>query len=82
MNESELMLKLRNLKVIFPSGQGIIKAVEGINLDIEKGKCVALVGESGCGKCVTSLAIMRLLNSPPAIVKVDELKLDQEELKD
>jgi len=82
MNESELMLKLRNLKVIFPSGQGIIKAVEGINLDIEKGKCVALVGESGCGKSVTSLAIMRLLNSPPAIVKVDELKLDQEELKD
>lgn len=82
MNEAELMLKLRNLKVIFPSAQGIIKAVEGIDLDIEKGKCVALVGESGCGKSVTSLAIMRLLNSPPAVVKVDELKLDQEELKD
>jgi oligopeptide/dipeptide ABC transporter ATP-binding protein len=82
MNDQELMLKLRNLKVIFPSDQGIIKAVEGIDLDIERGKCVALVGESGCGKSVTSLAIMRLLNSPPAVVKVDEQKLDNEELKD
>ena len=76
------MLKLRNLKVVFPAGEGVIRAVEGIDLDIAKGECVALVGESGCGKSVTSLAIMKLLNSPPALVRVDELKLDDEELKD
>ena len=78
----ELMLKLRNLKVIFPNAMGIVKAVEGIDLDIHKGECVALVGESGCGKSVTSLAIMKLLNSPPALMQVDELCVDGIELKD
>lgn len=81
MND-ELMLKLRNLKVIFPNQAGIVKAVEGIDLDVHKGECVALVGESGCGKSVTSLAIMKLLNSPPALVSVDELVVDGEELND
>jgi len=78
----ELMLKLRNLKVIFPNAMGVVKAVEGIDLDIRKGECVALVGESGCGKSVTSLAIMKLLNSPPALMQVDELCVDGIELKD
>ncbi len=80
--EADLMLKLRNLKVIFPNAHGIVKAVEGIDMDIGKGECVALVGESGCGKSVTSLAIMKLLASPPAMMQVDELKVDGEELKD
>ena len=78
----ELMLKLRNLKVIFPSEMGVVRAVEGIDLDIHKGECVALVGESGCGKSVTSLAIMKLLNTPPALIQVDEQKIDGIELKD
>lgn len=78
----ELMLKLRNLKVIFPNAMGVVKAVEGIDLDIKKGECLALVGESGCGKSVTSLAIMKLLNSPPALMQVDELCVDGIELKD
>ena len=78
----ELMLKLRNLKVIFPNEMGVVRAVEGIDLDIHKGECVALVGESGCGKSVTSLAVMKLLNTPPALVQVDELKIDGIELKD
>lgn len=78
----ELMLKLRNLKVIFPNEMGVVRAVEGIDLDIHKGECVALVGESGCGKSVTSLAIMKLLSTPPALIQVDELKIDGIELKD
>ena len=78
----ELMLKLRNLKVIFPNEMGVVRAVEGIDLDIRKGECVALVGESGCGKSVTSLAVMKLLNTPPALIRVDELKVDGIELKD
>ena len=75
---SEPLLKLRDLKVIFPAEQGIVKAVEGIDIDIREGECVALVGESGCGKSVTSLSIMRLLNTPPAIIQVDEITLDNE----
>ena len=78
----ELMLKLRNLKVIFPNEMGVVRAVEGIDLDIHQGECVALVGESGCGKSVTSLAIMKLLSTPPALIQVDELKVDGIELKD
>lgn len=79
---SDSLLKLRNLKVIFPNAKGIVRAVEGINLDIDKGECVALVGESGCGKSVTSLSIMRLLNSPPAVTQVEEITLDGENIKD
>jgi oligopeptide/dipeptide ABC transporter ATP-binding protein len=78
MNEN--LLKLRNLKVIFPADQGIVRAVEGIDMDIKKGECVALVGESGCGKSVTSLAIMRLLNTPPAIIDVESINLNGEEI--
>jgi oligopeptide/dipeptide ABC transporter ATP-binding protein len=76
----ENLLKLRNLKVIFPADQGIVRAVEGIDMDINKGECVALVGESGCGKSVTSLAIMRLLNTPPAIIDVESINLNGEEI--
>ncbi len=82
MQEKQNVLKLRNLKVIFPNEAGVIRAVEGVSLDIKEGECVALVGESGCGKSMTSLSIMKLLNSPPALISVDELKLEGEELKD
>ena len=76
------MLKLRNLKVIFPNEMGVVRAVEGIDLDIHKGECVALVGESGCGKSVTSLAIMKLLSSPPALIQVAAPCVDGILLKD
>lgn len=55
---------------------GLLRAVEGIDLQVEKGKCVAIVGESGCGKSVTSLAIMKLLNQEEAVVRVDKMELD------
>jgi oligopeptide/dipeptide ABC transporter ATP-binding protein len=74
------VLKVTGLKVIFPATGGLIKAVEGIDIEVEKGKCVALVGESGCGKSVTSLAIMRLLKTPPALVKIDEISFDGQNL--
>lgn len=64
-------LEIENLKVAFPTPRGIIRAVEGISLHIDKGECLALVGESGCGKSVTSLAAMKLLDDT-AIVKADK----------
>lgn len=70
------LLRVRGLKVIFPAAGGLIKAVEGIDLDIERGKCAALVGESGCGKSVTSLAIMGLLKTPPALINADEITFE------
>lgn len=73
------VLNIKNLKVVFPNQMGIIRAVEGIDIRIEKGKCVALVGESGCGKSVTSLAAMKLLSSS-AMMRVDEMTLCGEDI--
>ncbi|MEW5825533.1 MAG: ABC transporter ATP-binding protein [Candidatus Bipolaricaulota bacterium] len=79
---TEAMLNLRNLKVAFPCPAGMIRAVEGIDLSVKRGECVALVGESGCGKSVTALAVMRLLRTPPSISRVDKLELDGVDLTD
>lgn len=75
-------LEVKNLKVIFPTEAGIVRAVEGIDIEIEQGQCVAIVGESGCGKSVTSLAVMKLLSTPPAIMRADTLKLDGTDIRD
>lgn len=66
------LLDVKNLKIMFASNAGFIKAVEGIDFEINSGECVAIVGESGCGKSVTALSIMRLLKSPPALIKADK----------
>ncbi len=68
---SETVLEIRNLKAAFPTAHGLIRAVEGVDLSVETGECLALVGESGCGKSVTSLAAMRLLDTSSAIVCTD-----------
>ena len=73
---NEKILDIKNLKVVFPTEMGLLRAVEGIDLAVEKGKCVAIVGESGCGKSVTSLAAMKLLNPTEAIVRTDKMELD------
>ena len=77
MNE---LLNVRNLKVIFPTERGIVRAVEGVDLSVRAGECIAIVGESGCGKSVTSLAMMKLLSSPPALMQADEMTFDGKDL--
>lgn len=75
------ILKLRNLKVVFPTGYGLIRAVESVDLDIYDRECVALVGESGCGKSVTSQSVMRLIESPPALTRVDAIEFNGRDIK-
>ena len=77
---SDTVLEVRNLKVAFPAPGGVIRAVEGIDLTTQKGECVALVGESGCGKSVTALSIMKLLRTPPSVSRIDKLELDDRDL--
>jgi len=77
---TDTVLEIRNLKVAFPSAGGVIRAVEGIDLVTEKGECVALVGESGCGKSVTALSVMKLLRTPPSVSRMDKLQLDGRDL--
>ena len=58
------LLRLENLQTHFKTRDGIVKAVDGVSYSIEQGKTVGLVGESGCGKSVTALSIMRLISHP------------------
>lgn len=60
---------MRKLKVHFYTYAGVVEAIDGINLDIYKGETLGLVGETGCGKSVTALAILRLIDPPGRIVE-------------
>ncbi len=60
------LLTVSNLKTYFHTPEGVAKAVDGISFSINRGEAFALVGESGCGKSVTALSIMRLLQGPAA----------------
>jgi peptide/nickel transport system ATP-binding protein len=61
---SPFLLEVEDLHVHFVTSRGLVRAVEGISYSVRRGEMVALVGESGCGKSVSSLAIMRLLAQP------------------
>jgi peptide/nickel transport system ATP-binding protein/oligopeptide transport system ATP-binding protein len=61
----EELLKVEDLETYFFTHEGTIKAVDGVSFTINKGETLGLVGESGCGKSVTALSIMRLVQSPP-----------------
>jgi oligopeptide/dipeptide ABC transporter ATP-binding protein len=60
-----LLLEVRDLRTEFATDEGLVRAVDGVSFSVTRGKVVALVGESGCGKSVTALSIMRLIPSPP-----------------
>ena len=74
------VLEIKNLRTAFVAPRGIISAVEGVSLSVGEGECLALVGESGCGKSVTSLASMRLLDESAAVVRTDKHLLCGEEI--
>ena len=73
------LLEVKNLKTYFYTEDGIVRAVDGVNFDVYPGEVVGLVGESGCGKSVTSLSIMRLI-SKPGKVEQGEILLDGADL--
>jgi len=65
---SEKLIDVKNLQTHFFTENGVIPAVNGVSFSAEKGEVVAIVGESGCGKSVTSLSILQLINKPGKIV--------------
>jgi len=73
---AETLLEVRGLKTWFKTDRGLFRAVDGIDFRIERGRTVGLVGESGCGKSVTSLSIMGLVPSPPGEVSGDAVIFD------
>src|SRR6187200_1394948 len=83
------LLEVRNLQTSFFTPEGQVRAIDGVSFEIAEGKTLGLVGESGCGKSVTSLSIMRLIPSPPGKIVGGEiiyrgkdlLKLGNEEMR-
>ena len=77
---SEPILSVRDLKTYFDTDRGLFKAVDGISFDVGAGKTVGLVGESGCGKSVTSLSIMGLIPMPPGRIDGGEIIFEGQDI--
>ncbi|MBI2080306.1 MAG: ABC transporter ATP-binding protein, partial [candidate division NC10 bacterium] len=67
------LLEVQDLRTHFSTPEGVVRAVDGISYDIREGEVVALVGESGCGKSVSALSIMRLIPTPPGRIVMTSL---------
>jgi oligopeptide/dipeptide ABC transporter ATP-binding protein len=70
---NDAVLSVRGLKTYFYTEDGVVKAVDGVDLDVHHGEILGLVGESGCGKSVTSLSVMRLIGMPGKILEGEVL---------
>ena len=81
MNNSKPLLEVKGLKTYFYTEDGVVRAVDGVSFEVYPGEVLGLVGESGCGKSVTSLSIMRLISKPGRIDE-GEILLDGENLLD
>ncbi len=74
------LLAVRGLKTHIKTSMGLVKAVDGVSFDVKPGETVALVGESGCGKSMTALSIMRLIPAPQAETVAGEIRFDGKNL--
>ena len=80
MFQQSPILSIRNLRTYFYTYAGIVRALEGIDLDIYPGETVGLVGETGCGKSVTALSVMQLVPNPPGKIVGGEILFHGEDL--
>ena len=70
---AERLLEIKGLKTHFFTEEGVVRAVDGIDLYIDKGETLGVVGESGCGKTVTALSIMKLIAMPPGKIVAGQM---------
>jgi oligopeptide transport system ATP-binding protein len=83
------LLQVKDLRTYFYTDDGVVKAVDGVSWDVEEGETLGLVGESGCGKSVSALSILRLIPNPPGRIVGGEvffegedlLKVDEDEIR-
>jgi len=73
------LLEVRNLQTHFPTRAGLVRAVDGVSFHVDQGELLALVGESGCGKSITALSVMRLI-APPGKITGGEITFEGENL--
>ena len=77
---ADKILEVKNLKTYFRTDAGLVKAVNDVTFSVERGKTLGIVGESGCGKSITSLSIMGLVETPPGIHAGGEILFEGEDL--
>src|SRR5262247_3550868 len=73
------LLEVRNLQTHFPTRAGLVRAVDGVSFHLDRGELLGLVGESGCGKSITALSVMRLV-APPGKIVHGEILFDGKDL--
>jgi peptide/nickel transport system ATP-binding protein len=78
--ESDLVLDVKNLKTVFFTNSGLFKAVDDVSFTVKRGETLAIVGESGCGKSVTALSLMRLVPDPPGRIVGGSVTLEGTDL--
>lgn len=78
---SDPILEINDLKTYFFTRDGVVKAVDGVDLTVGKGEILGLVGESGCGKSVTAMSVLRLIQNPGEIVG-GSIRFHGEDLRD
>ena len=76
----EKILEVQGLKTYFHTDAGLSRAVNNVSFSVEKGKTLGIVGESGCGKSITSLSIMGLVQTPPGEIAGGKILFDGEDL--
>ena len=76
----EQLLKVRNLKTYFYTEEGVVPAVDGLDFDLYPNETLAIVGESGCGKSVTSLSILQIVATPPGKIIDGSIEFEGEDL--
>ena len=79
-NPAAALLEVRGLQTHFASERGVVRAVDGVDLRLERGRTLGIVGESGCGKSVTALSIMGLVPQPPGRIVGGEVRFEGEDL--
>jgi oligopeptide transport system ATP-binding protein len=79
-NDKKVILDIQNLRTTFDTHDGLVHAVNGISYALHEGESLGIVGESGCGKSVSMLSVMKLLQEPPAEIKADAIMFHDKDL--
>ena len=74
------LLEVKNLRTYFYTQEGVVRAVDGVSWDLDEGETLGLVGESGCGKSVTAMSILRLIPQPPGRIVDGEIIFEGQDL--
>lgn len=79
-NKDDILLEVKNLKTYFYSESGTVKASDDVSFYVKKGETLGIVGESGCGKSITSMSIVRLIETPPGKYEGGEIWFEGEDM--